>query len=404
MMGRREAAAEVFALRVPETGQYGAAPSESPRRGTDRMETSRSWNVPLGQRSVWRLVMAAVGGLAGVMAGGWGGSGQVQAAAMEAPRPLSAAHRLEAQPSGQVTVDSRNDEAAGVAELFRFPKPYTFRYTLRLRQELLCCGVRIYDLTFPSPVTTDVVENNTVHAELFLPPGAGPFPAAIVLDIMQGNALVSRAKALWLAQHGVAGLVVHMAYYGPRRPPGSPIRLISTDLSRTLSGVRQTVLDIRCATAWLASQPVFDSQRLGLAGTSLGSLIGAIAAANEPRLQHVCLMLGGGGLVDAYADHPLAQRYLPLIEAAGGKAALRALIAPMDPLTYAPQLRRKNLLLICAARDDIVPPRAGRQLWEATGKPRILWLEATHVGAAVYLLPMFQAMTEHLRGDSARTP
>jgi dienelactone hydrolase len=364
------------------------------------MSPGRGRVVASVRKWAWRLVLGATG----VLLGGWTDPGLVRAADAEAGRTRSAAERLEEQPSGTITVDSRNDAAAGVAEWYRFGQPYTFRYTLRWRQELTCCGVRIYDLTFPSPVTSDVVENNTVHAELFLPAGAGPFPAAIVLDIMQGNALVSRAKALWLAQHGIAGLVVHMAYYGPRRPAQGHVRLISTNIPRTLSGVRQTVLDIRCATAWLASQPVFDSRRLGLVGTSLGSLIGAIAAANEPRLQHVCLLLGGGGLVDAYADHPLAQRYLPWVESLGGKGVLRVLIAPVDPLTYAPQLRRKNLLLICAARDDIVPPRAGRQLWEATGKPRILWLEATHVGAAAYLLPMFQAMTEHLLGRNPQNP
>jgi dienelactone hydrolase len=330
------------------------------------------------------------------------GSGESRAAepTISASVPSSgttAAAYLESHNTGEVTVDGRGDVAAGVAAPYRLSQPYTFSYRLQLRYELCCCGVRVYHLSFPSPVSSDVAENNTVHAELFLPAGTGPFPAAIVLDILQGNALVSRAKALWLAQHGVAGVVVHMAYYGPRRPPNSRVRLISTDLSRTLSGIRQTVLDIRCTTAWLASQPVFDAQRLGLVGTSLGSLIGAVAAANEPRLQHVCLMLGGGGLVDAYAEHPLAQRYLPLIEAVGGKTVLRVLLAPVDPLTYASQLRRKNLLLICAVHDDIVPPQAGRRLWEAAGKPRIVWLEATHVGAAAYLLPMFRAMTDHLR-------
>ncbi|MCS7021031.1 MAG: hypothetical protein NZU63_04265 [Gemmataceae bacterium] len=319
----------------------------------------------------------------------------------EVRRGGTAAEVLEAQRQGQITVDSHGDAEAGVAELYRFPKPYTFRYTLRLRHELSCCGVRVYDLCFPSPVVSDVAENNTVYAELFLPPGAGPFPAAVVLDIMQGNALVSRGKALWLAQHGVAGLVVHMAYYGPRRSPQRSVRLISMDLVRTLEGVRQTVLDIRCAVAWLAHQSCFDTERLGLVGTSLGSLVGAVAAANEPRLRHVCLILGGGGLVDAYADHPLAHRFLPPTELLGGQMVLRLLITPIDPLTYAAQLRRKNLLLICAARDDIVPPRAGRQLWEATGKPRIVWLDTNHVGAAAYMLPMLQNMTEHLRAEPA---
>ncbi len=316
----------------------------------------------------------------------------------EGPQP-AAATAMHTRPSLRGTVRVAADPAdSSIAPPYRFARPYTFEYTLRPRYAFRCCEVQVFDLTFPSPVTSDVPENNTVYAELFLPAGNGPHPAAIVLDIMQGNALVSRAKALWLAQHGVAGLVVHMAYYGPRRPADRPVRLISTDITRTLSGVRQTVLDIRCAAAWLASRPEFDPDNLGLVGTSLGSMIGTIAAANEPRLTNICLMLGGGGLVDAYADHPLAKRYFPWADAAISKNVLRTLLAPVDPLTYAPLLRDRRVLMVCAAQDDVVPPRAGRALWQAAGQPRIIWVEATHVGAAAYMLVMFEAMTDHLRG------
>ena len=41
---------------------------------------------------------------------------------------------------------------------------------------------------------------------------------------------------------GVAGLFVQMAYYGPRRPAGSNLRLMTPDLKKTTEGVRQTVL------------------------------------------------------------------------------------------------------------------------------------------------------------------
>src|SRR5438045_1981690 len=82
-----------------------------------------------------------------------------------------------------------------------------------------------------------------------------------------------------LAQNGAAALVVYMAHYGPRRPPGSKVRLLSANVERTLDGIRQTVLDCRCAAAWLAGRPEIDPDRLGLVGTSLGSLIGGVAAA-----------------------------------------------------------------------------------------------------------------------------
>ncbi len=62
------------------------------------------------------------------------------------------------------------------------------------------------------------------------------------------------------------------------------------------------------------------------------------------------------------------------------------------------QLKTKNLLMLCASRDDIVPPEAAKVLWEATGKQKIVWYDATHVSTAVFIMPLLREMTEHIRG------
>jgi dienelactone hydrolase len=314
---------------------------------------------------------------------------------------LSAAPCPAAEPAaeaGTVRFDPSGDETAGVPEPYRLAAR-TFEYRLSLRFELRHTGVDVYDLTFPSPVRSGVPENDTVHAEYFVPKGPGRFPAVLVLDILDGQQVVSRGEALWLARSGVAALVVYMAHYGPRRPPGSRARLLSTDVPHTLQAIRQTVLDCRCAAAWLAARPEVDPERLGLVGTSLGSLVGALVAAAEPRLKNVCLLLTGGGLVDAFYDHPRARPYTQVLDLLGGKEAVKRVVAPADPITYAGQLRGKNLLLIAASRDDVIPPAAAKALWEATGKQKILWVDATHVGAAVYAFPVMRAVIAHVKGQ-----
>ncbi len=134
--------------------------------------------------------------------------------------------------------------------------------------------MEIHYLRFPSPVTTDCPENNTVFAEYYRPQGPGPFPGVIVLDITAGNQDLSRLIANCLAQNKIAALFVQMAYYGPRRPAGSKRRMMSTNFPQTIENVRQTVLDVRRATAWLAARPEIDAKRLGIHGTSLGSMVG----------------------------------------------------------------------------------------------------------------------------------
>ena len=301
---------------------------------------------------------------------------------------------------GTLRVEPTDDAKHDVPERYRI-KTFDVDYTLTPRFVLRHSGVEVYDLTFPSPVKSSVPENNTVYAEYFVPVERSPgerLPAVLVLDILDGAAVVSRGEAMWLAQHGVASLFIYMAHYGPRRPPGGKVKLLSPNIDLTMENIRQTVLDCRCAIAWLADRPEVDADQLGLVGTSLGSFVGANVAAAEPRVKNVCLLLGGGGLVDAFADHPQAKPYLDLVSLLGGKDALKKLIAPVDPLTYAPQLTKKNLLMIAARRDDIVPPKAAETLWAATGKQKIVWFDATHVGSAAYALPALAAVRDHVKG------
>src|SRR5262249_39756243 len=138
------------------------------------------------------------------------------------------------------------DDPARVPEHYRLAT-HSFDFEMAPRVVLPVSGVETYRLTFPSPVQSPYPENNTVSAEYFRPVGPGPFPAVIVLDILDGSQIVSRGIASVLASNKVAALCVQMAYYGPRRPKGSRVRLLSTNIQHTLNAVRQSVLDCRRA-------------------------------------------------------------------------------------------------------------------------------------------------------------
>jgi dienelactone hydrolase len=243
---------------------------------------------------------------------------------------------------------------------------------------------------------TGTPENNTVHAEYYRPRLKGPFPCVIVLDITGGDQSLSRFISTLLAENGIGGLFVQMAYYGPRRPPGSPLRLMSPNLGQTLEAVRQTVLDLRRATAWMESRVEIDPQRLGILGTSLGSFMSALTAEMEPKLGRVAVLLGGGGLVDAYYDNPQGALLRKSWEALGGtKQKLAELIAPVDPLSCAANLKDHKLLIIAGRRDEIVPPSATMALWKATGQQQIVWYDCTHYGAALYMMPAMEHIVRH---------
>jgi dienelactone hydrolase len=310
----------------------------------------------------------------------------VSAAETASPSPPMEKGTVRFTPVG----DSKN-----VPELYRLDA-HSFDYEMALKYDLPSIDVSVFTVRFPSPVKSPHPENNTVYAEYYRPRGQGPFPGVIVLDITAGDQSLSRLLATQLAQHGIAGLFVQMAYYGPRRPAGSKLRLLSTDFKQTTDAVRQTVLDVRQASAWMESRPELDAKRLGVLGTSLGSFLAALSAEMEPRLSRVAVLLGGGGLVDAYYDHPQAAPYRKVYEALGGtKDKVVKLIAPYDPLTRAANLKGRKVLLLAGKRDEIVPPKMAEALWEASGRPKIVWYDCTHYGAAMYLVPALEEIVKH---------
>ena len=236
---------------------------------------------------------------------------------------------------------TETDKAGGVPEFYRLENR-TFAYELKPKYSLPNAGVDVFSLTFPSAVKTASAANNTVYAEYYKPRKPGKHPAVIVLDILDGAQVVSRAEALWLAQHDIPALTVFMAYYGPRREPGSKERLLSTDIEKSVGNVRQTVLDCRLAVAWLESRPEVDANKLGVLGTSLGSFVGGVFGGVEPKIHSVNLLLGAAWTYAALAkDKSVGSFFVDLLPSAlvsivafGALTALRHSNAFASPIAW----------------------------------------------------------------------
>jgi dienelactone hydrolase len=312
--------------------------------------------------------------------------------------PLVAGDKAPAIEKGTVVFTPLGDQK-NVPEIYRL-QGHRFDYEMVPMRELPVAGVEVLALRFPSPVVTPEKENNTVWAEYYRPKAAGKVPGVIVLDITGGDQMLSRIMARHLAQNGVAALFVQMAYYGPRRPPNSALRLMSTDLEHSFGAVRQTVLDLRRATAWLEARPEIDKKRLGIMGTSLGSFIATLTAEMEPKLGRLAVLLGGADFADGYWDHPQALKYRKVFQALGGnKEQIREVIAQVDPITCVKNLKDCKVLIIAAKNDEIVPPRMAENLWRETGKQQIIWVNAGHYTAAIYLVQGLKNVVEHFRAE-----
>jgi fermentation-respiration switch protein FrsA (DUF1100 family) len=130
-------------------------------------------------------------------------------------------------------------------------------------------------------------------------------------------------------------------------------------------------------------------------GVSLGGIVAAVAAAVDPAIGRAALLLAGGDLAQILWSMPEAASYRAAWVASGRTLAdLKALTDPFDPLTYAPRLRGKAVLMVAGNVDEVVPPASARALWEAAGRPAIVWEDCGHYSAVGFLLPTVRRTVE----------
>ena len=115
----------------------------------------------------------------------------------------------------------------------------------------------------------------------------------------------------------------------------------------------------------------------------------ALSAPAEPRFAKVAIYLGGGNLAEILweKDHPEAETFRGDWKKQGGtRESFVKLMKPVDPAEYGHLLRNRDVLMVAASQDEVVPPAATKALQQAIGpQVELVWLDAGHVSAGKFL-------------------
>lgn len=248
------------------------------------------------------------------------------------------------------------------------------------------------DVTLPSPLPSGLPANDKLVFTYYPPRGVKSIASTnrapgvillhhLLLHPMMGSDVSGymRTAALYASQRGIGAVVIMLPYHGARAVRGiKPVdRFVSKNPTETESAFLQSVADVRAATDWLAARPEIDPQKLGCFGVSLGAIIAHLAMGQDTRLRAGVAMLGGGDIVKLFNESPWIRFVLHRSLKNPTEADLAAR-RKIDPISYAGSNRPRQVLMIQAARDLIVPPKAGRALWEALGRPPIRWIDTNH--------------------------
>jgi len=279
--------------------------------------------------------------------------------------------------------------------------PQTFAYTITAPQPDRT--ISMSRVKFDSPFQSPFPENNVVPGELYLPQRTtGKIPGVIVLDILQGNALLPRMMARWLAREGIAALYISMPYYNERRPKGGAHeRMLSDDPRVSIQALRQTVMDIRRAKSLLASHPEIDPEKIGITGISLGGIMTALAAGVDGHFYRVVPILSGGDLASIVFKAPETRRVRESLPAKGiTQTDLAKFFAPVEPLNFASRIHPETCLMINAQRDETIPKANAEALAKAIGGPTVIWSPLGHIDSVIYLPNILQKTADFFNGKS----
>ena len=235
-----------------------------------------------------------------------------------------------------------------------------------------------------------------VPALLFMPLPASaktPAPCLVLLHGLGGSKETLAGMALFVAKYGYASLVIDEYGQGERTPSKPSSRSQAEELAMT---VHQSALDVRRGLDYLGTRRDIDSKRLGLVGISLGAIIGTVAAGVEPRLKAAALISGGGNWGLILKTLTASRTEVGGHSTAGFQnmdwAKVSALLAPEDPLTFAPHIAPRALLLVGGRKDTTIVPQAQQELYDAARLPKqILWFDQYgHVPPPEVVYPALQ--------------
>ncbi|MBK7975184.1 MAG: hypothetical protein IPK07_18510 [Deltaproteobacteria bacterium] len=273
-------------------------------------------------------------------------------------------------------------------------RPNEFPFTLAAAPEE-APGFATWMLDYPSHDTADT-KNPSVHAVLRYP-HAGSDALIVVLPILGGDYSETDYFARGLADRGFATL---------RFDRKADVLDSEGDFQLVARRIRNTVVDVRRGIDLLASgsplarQPMAFS-RVGLLGISLGSMIGSLIAAYDPRVDATALVLTGGDfaeVLDHARDEVEVKAFLAGLESRGYDAdrirhEAHWYLDAVDPLRHAASLDPSTTLMVQGRFDPIVPFDVGTWLWEAAHRPERVVLPTGHYSAVLFL-PYIEGLIE----------
>lgn len=176
-----------------------------------------------------------------------------------------------------------------------------------------------------------------MEAYLFMPEGAGPFPAVLILPGFTSNGSRFFDLAEMLRAKGIAALTLNMRGHGESE--GALLEMTANDLRK----------DSLPAYDYLAARPEIDASRIGISGSSFGAMVAALTALERPvksLLLRAPATYSGKMMTTPFAE--IAKEEKTIFRNSAEEVAKSEAVRTMDRFTG-------SLLVVASGEDDVIP-------------------------------------------------
>jgi pimeloyl-ACP methyl ester carboxylesterase len=215
--------------------------------------------------------------------------------------------------------------------------------------------------------------------------GRGPRPTVLAIhgfnaDLYHLNEVFFAIP--WLYRLGFDVVLCTLPFHGRRRTRFSPFSghgFFAGGIARINEAFGQAIFDIRILLNHLLL--THRVPRVGVTGVSLGGFTAALLASVEDRLAFSIPNVPVVSLADLMMEwRPLSTLMRASLRVMRRRIRdARFLLAVTSPLTYAPRIDKRRLMVIGGVGDRLAPPKQARLLWEHWGRCRLHWFPGNHV-------------------------
>lgn len=249
----------------------------------------------------------------------------------------------------------------------------------------------VFDVTL-SLSCTNLLTESSLRLEHYVPARDGKAPVVVILPVSGGRYFVEHYFARRFAERGYAAVIVY------REKGAKP-----TNGEETNHLLKESIIRNRLVLDWIETRPELDAKRIGVLGTSMGAIKGALLLCADSRVRRAVLGLGGGdvpyilaystegawrgGGIVKYRERYLKERRMTRAEFQRG---LEKTIT-WDPLRLAPAVDPAEVFLVLGLCDTVVPFKKGLELRHALGHPATLFLPTGHYSSVLFLPQIWKA-------------